>query len=261
MIAKTFLKRKSNTLLAILIIFLMGAGTAFAKIKVVSVRGKVAYKNGGSWKPVRKGMTLNAGSKVSTGIRSTAVLHFMGKGNTHKVTVKPLTMMKIYENSVSQDKGSKSKYRTRIGLRRGSIRAKVSRKRKVRTIFKVSTPVATSSVRGTEEVVSYGPSKGMVVEVVEGSIQGENKNGSSRTIGGKQVFHQQTNTEEPKDPLSKVKDGASVSIYDGNVTRDEKTRLDHHHNSGFIDSDHGGLGFFDHQQGTRIKVELQWEKK
>jgi len=207
------MKKKIVSATALITLFIMGFSTAYAKITVVSVKGKAAYKTGRQWKPLKKNMQLEKGTKISTGIRS--YVHLNLNGNNLKI--RPLSMIKVYENT-----RSKSRIRTRIGLRRGSIRARVAKSRRIKTIFKVSTPVATSSVRGTIEDVSYGPVQGMRVRVVEGVIQGENRKGIKRLISGKMEYHQKPGEAEVKPLLAKVRGKAIAVIFDPNITSDEK---------------------------------------
>lgn len=175
---------------AVITLFLFSVSTAFAKITVISVKGKAAYKTGRVWKPLKRGITLPQGTKVSTGVRSWVKL----KLYRNMVTVKPLSMMKIYENS-----RKKNRVRTRIGLRRGSVRAHVTRGKRVRTIFKISTPVATSSVRGTVEDVTHGPS-GSVFLAPQGSFGVINRNGQGGIVFGRLNFNQPGNSPNP-DPM------------------------------------------------------------
>jgi len=107
------------------------------------------------------------------------------KINNHLVTVQPLTIMKINE---SKDTASSSN--TSLGLRRGSVRTKVAKDARIKTVFKVSTPVATSSVRGTEQIVVYSPTFGMRVFVLSGTVEGTGMNGASNLIYGNLQFWQ-----------------------------------------------------------------------
>lgn len=202
-----------NKLVITLLFILFCISSSFAAIRVVSVKGQAAFKTGNQWNQLRSGMGLPVGAKVSTGADSTVVL----KIDDHTVTIKPLSMMKIYENSVKKEERN-----TRIGLRRGSIRARVSREKRIRTTFKVSTPVATSSVRGTEEEISYGPNNGMVVRVIEGNVWGANKNGIRKIVKGRLKFHQKNENPLPEPLIDEVRERAFVYVYDSNITRDEK---------------------------------------
>ena len=232
---------------------LMSATEVFAKIDVISVKGTAAYKTGRIWTPMRPGMTLKQGAKISTGVRSTAVLRMNG----HRVSIKPLTMMKIYENSTTKKRVS-----TRIGLRRGSIRADVSRRKRIRTVFKVSTPVATSSVRGTSESISYGLKKGMIIVVIKGLVEGESRTGLKKLLSGKLVFQQKPGQSSPDPLLSNVKNRAMVFVYDNNITDDEQKGHQYYGGDLIGGDPQGPQGILDQIIGSEtlsgVNVNVQW---
>lgn len=192
------------------------ASYSFAEIRVISVKGTAAYKAGGQWVPLQAGAALTAGTKVSTGVRSTAVI----KINNHTVTVNPLTIMKISE---SRDDATSSN--TRIGLRRGSVHAKVARNSRIKTVFKVSTPVATSSVRGTQEIIIYSPTFGMKIIVLDGTVEGSGLNSLFRRLSGDKEFQQKANKGIPDSLLSGLDDFLGKSNIQF-VTLDEETALE-----------------------------------
>lgn len=236
------MRSRKTMILAVLVLFLFAASTAFAKITVVSVKGKAAFKTGRTWKPLTRGMTLRQGAKISTGVRSWVKLKMFRS----TVTVKPLTMMKIYENS-----SRKNRIRTRIGLRRGSVRAHVTRGRRVKTVFKISTPVATSSVRGTIEDATHGPS-GSVFLAPEGSFNVVSHNGQRGVVFGRLRFVQGDSRRGPmfRHPL--------VMVNDPNLTGSELRGMLF---TGF-DNPHGTGGILEILNGTingaQIILEFQW---
>jgi len=177
------------------------ASSAHAAILVVSTKGEAAFQNGAQWKPLVKGQTLTEGTKVSTGLNSSAVLNIDGS----VVTVMPLTSIKVYKNSVNPQTRE-----TSIGLQFGSIQTKVNKVDKVKTHFNISTAVATSSVRGTEEIVSYGPTSGMRIDVVEGTIQAHNTAGVSNSVTGRQSFTLSDSGAKPGPLNGKTNENASV---------------------------------------------------
>ena len=205
--------KKNIAILSFATMLILSFSQAQARITATMVKGSVAYKNKKNWKPLKTGMALSQGTKISTGVNSTAVIAM----DSHTVTIKPLTMIKIYENS-----RSKNRSKNRIGLRRGTIRAKVSRSKRIKTVFKVSTPVATSSVRGTEEIISFGPSKGMKVKMISGVAVGKSSNGLSKVLRGGLQFQQKPGVNLPEDPINPVRKKALVRLYNKHSTRDEK---------------------------------------
>jgi len=246
-----------KTILFILV-FLMATTSLFAKIQVLSVKGSVAYKDGRKWKPLRRNQTLSEGTKISSGVRSYAKIQ-LNRYN-HTVTVKPLTLIKIYSRATDRSSS------THIGLRRGKINAKVPRRGRVKTIFKVSTPVATSSVRGTEENITYGPENGMTIEVVRGLIEGRNRQGIGRFISGRQFFQQHKGQGGPRHIMMRSHDRSVVKLFGAGTTGDETNPIysygdnffDHFYYSdtGILDNQIGGTG----TTGT-IEINPDWPSK
>ncbi len=193
----------------------------FAKITVESVKGEAAYKNDKQWIPLSKGMELAEGTKISTGVKSWAII----KIDEDSLKVRELTMMKIFRNRRTTDLKN-----THIGLKHGSLRARIQRLGTLKTSFKITTPVATSSVRGTEEIVSYGPKTGMIIQVLEGTVEGQNPNGSPSFVSGKSVYKRKPGDSKPENLLTTEKDKSTVQIFDPNITNDEK---DSHEYAGY----------------------------
>ncbi len=204
---------KKSILISLTSILLLCSADLFAKIKVVTVKGKVAYKKGRTWVPLRTNQVLSEGTKISSGTNSYAKIK-IGRYN-HILEVKPLTFLKVYS------KDNQNSSRTHIGLKRGRLRATVAKKKRVRTVFKISTPVVTSSVRGTIQEVSYGPQKGMQITVIRGSIEGMNNNGRGALIQGKQVFSQKAGKENFENVLEKVKDSSFLTLNTTGMTNSE----------------------------------------
>ena len=98
--------------------FFFAAGTAYPAIYVVSVKGDAAYAEGKAWRPLAKGMAVREGTRVSTGVNSTAVLNI----DDHILTVKPLTMIKVYRNSLTRKTSDNT-----IGLKYGTVNARIKR--------------------------------------------------------------------------------------------------------------------------------------
>lgn len=204
--------KKFNIFIIILAIIFF-SGNLFAKIRVESTKGDAAYKKGRQWVPIKNGMTLGEGTKISTGVKSWVVLNIDGDS----LKINQLTMMKVSRNRTD----SKSK-NTHIALKHGSLRARIKKIGKLKTSFKISTPVATSSVRGTEEIVSYGAKLGMRIKVLEGIVEGENPQGLLSYIQGKSVFRQGPNDSKPNNLLSEEKNKSLFRLFDLNSTDDEK---------------------------------------
>ena len=190
-------------------LFLFGAGMAMADITVVSVKGTAACSTGSSWEALEAGAKIKEGSKISTGIKSVVVLKLANS----TVTLQPLSMMKIYEDRITPDSSD-----TRIALRRGGLKAEVNKMKEVKTVFKVATPVSTSSVRGTIQEVSTGP-YGTTFRAPEGSISVESrKGGNARVISRKLVYSQKNHKNTPED----IKGERGIVIVDANLPDEER---------------------------------------
>lgn len=228
-----------------------------AEIRVVSVKGSVAFKAAQKWEPLKAQMKLNPGTKISTGVASMAVLQI----NKHTLTINPMTMIKIYENIESmKETGNKdvdSSTYTKLGLKRGSIKAKVFRDKRVKTVFEVATPVATSSVRGTEEFISYGPSKGMIIKVIEGNIKGDNKNGTTKYLQPGMVFHQMPKNSDPEPLLADLHDKSINSVHFLSSTKDEQNS---HSFSGeeLVDNSDNPSDFLDDKIKSNVSLLIIW---
>jgi len=129
------MKIKIMVVLALAIIPLLGANT----VTVESVSGKVQIQQGSSWVNVSAGTSLDTGTVISTGFRSTAKLNT----GSAVIDVEQLTRLTI-EELITQD----DSVTTTLFLNGGRINAEVSREN-LRQDFTVRSSVATASVRGT----------------------------------------------------------------------------------------------------------------
>ena len=244
-------------------IFLFFTTLAYSEVRVLKVKGKVSYKTSGYWKTLRNGMVLKRGTKVSTSFRSWAILKI---NNRSYVRVKPLSLIKVYTNSYRTIKSKRYRYRasTHIGLRRGGIRAKISRNKRIKTIFKVSTPIATSSVRGTYEEVTYGPEKGMVIKVLEGSILGKSLNGLSRILKKGLVFRVRSGDSAPVPIIAYIKNKSIIVIHDPNISSDE-SNSHNYHGEDVVNSTDGAANTIDSEikksEKSKLNVIVNWPQK
>jgi hypothetical protein len=190
---------------------------AFAVITVEQISGKAAFKEGQQWKPLSVNQKLEVGTKISTGTNSSVVLNIDG----NKVTIRQLSMVRINHNMTNAEESN-----TNLGLKYGAINAKVKKIAAIRTQFKISTPVATSSVRGTEEEVSFGPQSGMIVKVLEGTVGTENSNGISNLVKGKLIFQIKTDKARPEFLLADRMGNTLVKLYLDSMTDKEQNMLE-----------------------------------
>jgi hypothetical protein len=239
--------RRYIVFICALFALILFAAPSFAEIRVISVKGTAAYKAGNQWTPLAAGTALAVGTKVSTGVRSTVEL----KINNHLVTVEPLTIMKISE---SNDTATSSN--TSLGLRRGSVRTKVAKDARIKTVFKVSTPVATSSVRGTEQIVVYSPTFGMRVFVLSGTVEGLGMNGASSLIYGNLQFWQKLGKGGQESVMTGMDDFISKthSLF---ISVDEEQALQLFGDD-FLFFDPGTTGGSGQNQKTPVSIYLIW---
>ena len=187
----------------------------FADITVKSIKGEVALKSGKRWVALAEGSKLQKGDRLSTGVNSSAVIVF----SRATVTVRPMSIVEIKESEITTLTDS-----TVIGLNRGGINAKVQKGDRVKTSFRISTPVATSSVRGTEEEVSYGPS-GMTIRVIEGVIEGRGFNSNARLVRGNLRFDQRSDKSLPDSFEENLRDDYFGSASRDVLSDDEKANV------------------------------------
>ncbi len=216
----------------------------YAEISVIKVQGTASYKEGKSWIPLKEKQVLPEGVKVSTGTNSYAELKL--NSINHTVKIKPLTVIQVFSKETSENTD------THIGLKRGGIVAKVPRNSNVKTVFKVSSPIATSSVRGTEEDISYGPDTGMIVRVLSGIIEGTNRLGRSYFISGRQTFVQQFNTAQALNILNSVQAQSFITIYGNGLTADELSTMLFFGDEQIGNSDDDASGIISNQTTGRV---------
>jgi hypothetical protein len=145
-------------------------------------------------------------------------------------------------------KETKTETDTHIGLKRGALHAKVPRKGNVKTIFKVSSPIATSSVRGTEHKTFHGASFGTHLNPLINTTQAMNRHGRTFYISGKQNFNQMPNQGTPQYILQGARNGSFIRVFGHGLTPDElASMLYSDDQTGSAGGDTGILG---NQQGV-----------
>jgi hypothetical protein len=188
------------------------SGNLYAKIVVEDTKGEAAYKKGNQWLPLTKGLPLEEGTKISTGVKSWALINIDGDS----LKINQLTMMKIYKNQVTANNKN-----THIGLKHGSLNARVSKLNTLKTSFKITTPVATSSVRGTEEKNWQGAKSGNLVHAPSGRLEVEDRNGNSYFVEGNATFKISPDDPRPQNLLSSERGRSLIKLSDPNTTGDE----------------------------------------
>lgn len=186
-------------------------------VRVIDISGTAAYKDQRQWKAMKKGQTLKEGTKISTGARSSVQL----KIDNATVTIRQLSMVRINRNLVTG--GSTS---TNLGLRYGKINARIDRIKKLRTDFRISTPVATSSVRGSEKEISSGPGWGTQIRVFHGEIGASTKLGTSNILRKGMLFHLKPGSPRPSPLLLAMWRKYITRVNPDDLTDEEKQILE-----------------------------------
>ncbi len=153
------------------------AGAGGERITVVSVSGQArrcdASVEPRTWEPLRAGDVLTDLTLLHTGLDSAVVLNLGGRG---EVRVGSATKIGVTE---FRKDGALAK--TSLGLKYGSIQAQVDSKTGPAD-FRVTTPTATLSVRGSRPEVSFGADVGTRGYSHEGLLSRVGP-GSSQTVG------------------------------------------------------------------------------
>ncbi|MBA7579435.1 hypothetical protein ES708_21306 [subsurface metagenome] len=127
----------------ILILLSIVANASFTQVSAVikEVTGKVEVQApGGIWARATVGMSISAGTTISTGFGSRALVDL---GNS-VLNVQPLTRLRLEE--LLQREGT---VQTDMFLRVGKVSAEVKSVAGLKQDFKLRSPVSTAAVRGT----------------------------------------------------------------------------------------------------------------
>ena len=128
--------------LCVLFVLIITGSFLFAlEGKIVETIGKVEVQKAGEWVPAKAGDVLAAGSVISTGFKSEAVLS-IGNSTIKVKALTRLTVEQLYENN--------GNHASSVYLDVGSISADIKAAEDKRVGFTVKNPSATASVRGTE---------------------------------------------------------------------------------------------------------------
>lgn len=163
---------KKFTVLLFILAFVnvMSAGT------VKELAGSVDALIKDKWTPVKIGQEILDGTKIMTGLGASVKVETKGGF----FVVNELSMVAYSENITDQNADHK------VAISVGKVKVRFSKIQGIQSSFKVQTPKGTASVRGTEENVSYFPSSGMSIEVIDGHIDVIDPSGSSFTAGAGQ---------------------------------------------------------------------------
>ena len=190
--------KKITGLIILLMLFTVFTAAAVETAVVKSFKGKVEIKSGSSWTAVSKGMEIKAGSIISTGFKSTAVIDT----GSSEIFVKQLTRMSLDELTKSGNT-----VKTNLNLRLGRVKANVKTSKGLKHNFTLKTPVSTAAVRGT--VFESGVRS---LDVESGSIRYANRIGQQVTVmGGAASRMGMTGFSAPADMADAVNDAFNVA--------------------------------------------------
>jgi hypothetical protein len=137
--------KRTKTIAVILLTTVFAIGPVYAADLSAAIRectGTVEVKfPGGEWIPAQAGMVLDSQTMISTGFKSNAVLTL----SQSTLMVRPLTRLSLEElTSLAENE------QVGLNLRAGRVRVDVVPPRDGTIDFKIISPMATASVRGTQ---------------------------------------------------------------------------------------------------------------
>ncbi|MEL3912965.1 FecR family protein [Treponema pedis] len=127
-------------ILAAVFIFCFFIPLSAVSAEIIAVKGKAEIKQNGVWVAAKQGDVVSAGNTISTAFKSELTLRIDGS----TVIVQPLTRLTVEEIAAKAETVSSKVY-----LNVGSVKADIKPASTKKVEFKVRTPVATASVRGT----------------------------------------------------------------------------------------------------------------
>ncbi|HAP42729.1 MAG: hypothetical protein A2087_04920 [Spirochaetes bacterium GWD1_61_31] len=132
---------KRKLILGLVLLALACSLAVAQEARITEIAGRVEYQlPGASWRPARVGDALPRGTVISTGFKSSAKLQVANA----VITVNPVTRLTIEQ--LVQTSGSNQ---AQLFLLAGRVSAEVTPQANTTTEFRVSSPTATASVRGT----------------------------------------------------------------------------------------------------------------
>lgn len=141
-----------------------------AEVRVQHADGIVQYRlpSGSQWQALAPGVELPEGTTIISGADGSAVLT---SGNS---TIEVDALSRIILNEVTIRAGQET---TDVEMRFGRLRSRVRRSQNRGTDFRVSTPVSTAAVRGTDFVYD-----GRELSVIEGDVAFINLTGQRHSV-------------------------------------------------------------------------------
>ncbi len=182
------------------------------KVAVVSVSPpaeKLLPGEGQNWQPLKEGDELSETTLIRTGLKAKVVLKFAEQA---EVTIDRATKV-----GIGQFRQKQEVVNTDLGLKYGKVEAEVESAEKPND-FRVSTPVATLSVRGSQPIVNFGGDFGVLGRSAEGNLNVVGPRGSQTIRPG------ETTTGNKPLPVNLAKHNFAVNLLDvlGGLTGPER---------------------------------------
>lgn len=136
--------RRIKTLLAVAVLFVLGASAFAADATVTFVSGKVEVQRNGKWVALQKGDTVAKNETISTGFQSEAKIKIFDS----VMYLGPVTRITLEELSTSGKQDNVNVY-----LKTGTARSQVKHVDNKRVNYQVHTAVAVASCRGTDWII------------------------------------------------------------------------------------------------------------
>lgn len=175
-------------------------GLSAMDAEILRISGSVEVKEPGAfWQEAKEGQMVSADTMIATGFNSKVSLSAGGM----TVTLSPLTRVSIDSLTENQDVVN-----TSLSLKAGRLRAsspQVKRKTRRTLNFRVSTPVATAAVRGTEFLLSTNK-----LETIKGMVELSRGNSVVLSPAGSQSWV--SPETRPTEPIEKIGEVISPEI-------------------------------------------------
>ena len=159
---------RSTILVGLLLCAVSGVFAQQAVIKELTGTVEIKRASSALWETAAQGQTITGDTTISTGFKSMALIAI---GNS-VLTVRPLTRLTLAEISATQ--GTET---INVSLQAGRVRADITPPSGAKGIYKVQSPIATASVRGTIfEIDTY------TLLVIKGAVEFKGTSGVSVVV-------------------------------------------------------------------------------
>jgi hypothetical protein len=175
--------------LSIIALALLLSAQAFAEVTVTAVKGAVGVMEAKKLSPVSVGMKLKDDATVVTGANSEVTMAV----NNGVITLKSLTTARLSGVAVSPTTSTAA-----VALKSGTVVSEVKQIQGLKTSFTVTTPVGTSSVRGTSHTVSFSQERGMEIAVQTGIVAVSSARGGTRPVAAGASYVQAASAAPPQ---------------------------------------------------------------